>query len=123
MPHILVIDDSRSTLETVALMLVTAGHQVRCCADGKHAQQMMEHEAFDLVVTDIFMPEQDGLEIIREARRLQPKVPVLAMSGISGTLDMLPVAQRLGACQLLRKPFSTTDLLAAVEMALARPRL
>lgn len=121
MPRILVIDDSPSTLETVAAMLVTAGHQVISCADGKRAQQMIEREGFDLILTDIFMPEHDGLQIIMEVGRLRPKVPIIAMSGKSGMLDMLPVAKHLGACQLLRKPFSNTDLVAAVEMAMAPP--
>lgn len=121
MPRILVIDDSPSTLETVAMMLVGAGHQVRSCADGKHAHQVIEDEAFDLILTDIFMPEEDGLQLILEARRRQPKVPIVAMSGMTGALDMLRVARHLGACQLLRKPFSNTELLVAVEAALGRP--
>jgi CheY-like chemotaxis protein len=88
MPRILIIDDSPSTLETVARMLVRAGHQVRSCADGKRAQEMIEREAFDLILTDIFMPERDGLQLILAARRLGPEVPMVAMSGMSGTLDM-----------------------------------
>ena len=123
MPRILIIDDSPSTLEAVAMMLVRAGHQVRSCADGKRAQEMIKREAFDLILTDIFMPERDGLQLILAARRLRPEVPIVAMSGMSGTLDMLPVARHLGACQLLRKPFSNTDLLAVVEVALATPPL
>lgn len=121
MPRILVIDDSRSSLEMVAMMLVRAGNQVRCCADGNQVQQMIEREAFDLILTDIFMPERDGLEIIMNVRRLRPNLPIIAMSGKTGALDMLAVARHLGACQLLRKPFSNTELLEAVEMTIAKP--
>lgn len=121
MSRILVVDDSPSTLDAVTVMLESAGHQVCCCPDGKCAQRVLEREAFDLIVTDIFMPEEDGLEIIRVARRLRPQLPIVAMSGMGGTLDMLSVAKRLGACQLLRKPFSSTDLLVALRTALATP--
>ena len=121
MPRVLVIDDSRATLEIIEEMLVRAGNQVRCCADGKRLQQLIEREAFDLILTDLFMPEEDGLEIVMKVRRLRPKLPIIAMSGKSGALDMLAVAKHLGACQLLRKPFSNTDLLAAVERAVAKP--
>lgn len=105
------------------MMLVRAGHQVHSCANGKRALQMIEHEAFDLILTDIFMPEEDGLKRIMKARRLRPKLPIVTMSGMSGTLDMLPVAKHPGACQLLRNPFSNTEMPAVVEMALAMPPL
>jgi len=118
MSRILVIDDSPSTLETVALVLSGAGHQVRPCNDGQRARQMVEQDDFDLLLTDIFMPEKDGLEVIRETRRLRPNLPIVAMSGITGPRSMLRVAKLLGACQLLRKPFSGADLLAAIEAAL-----
>jgi DNA-binding NtrC family response regulator len=118
MPRILIIDDSPSTLEAVAMMLDGAGHLVRCCPNGRQAQALLEREPFDLIITDIFMPEEDGLQLILAARRLRPDLPIVAMSGRSGSLDMLPVARRLGACRLLRKPFNKTDLLAVVELAL-----
>jgi len=122
MARILVIDDSLSTLEMVSMMLVEAGHQAHSSADGKRAYRRIEREAFDLILTDIFMPEEDGLQLIHETRRLRPKLPIVAMSGMNGALDMLHVAKRLGACQLLRKPFSKTDLLAAVGVALGAPQ-
>jgi CheY-like chemotaxis protein len=118
MSNILVIDDSPSALETIAMMLAGAGYQVCTCADGKPALQMLKHEAFDLILTDIFMPEQDGLEVIREAHQLRPSLPIIAMSGIIGEGNMLAVAKYLGARQLLIKPFSNADLLTAVGAAL-----
>jgi DNA-binding NtrC family response regulator len=121
MPRILIIDDSPSMLEAIAMMLAAGGHQVCTCPDGKRAQQVLHDEAFDLVLTDIFMPEEDGLKVIMEARKRQPALPIIAMSGYGGSLDMLDVASHLGACQLLRKPFSRTDLLAAVGRALGSP--
>lgn len=116
---VLVIDDSPSTLEMVSMMLEDAGHQVSSCADGKRARQLIGREVFDLIVTDIYMPEEDGLQLILEARRLHPSLPIVAMSGMTGMFDMLNVAQHLGACQVLRKPFSAKDLLAAAAAAKA----
>ena len=123
MSRILVIDDSPSALEAVAMTLAQSGHQVSTCSDGKHARRILGREVFDLVLTDIYMPEEDGLQLIQEVRRRQPKLPVVAMSGGAGLVDMLPAARLLGACQILRKPFSGADLLAAVEVALTAPAL
>lgn len=121
MSRILVIDDSPSALEALAMTLTQSGHQVSTCSHGKHARRILDREAFDLVLTDIYMPEEDGLQLIQEVRRRQPKLPVVAMSGGAGRVDMLPAARLLGACQILRKPFSGADLLAAVEAALTAP--
>jgi CheY-like chemotaxis protein len=118
MPRILVIDDSASALQIVEAMLAGAGHQVHACREGRNALQVLRREAFDLVVTDIYMPDEDGLEVIRESRRICPNVPVVAMSGMTGNRNMLAVAKYLGACQTVTKPLSAADLLAAVEAAL-----
>lgn len=64
------------------------------------------------------MPEQDGLEVIRVIRRLCPKLPIIAMSGMTGKLNMLRVAKSLGASRTLMKPFSKDELLEVVAVAL-----
>jgi DNA-binding response OmpR family regulator len=81
---------------------------------------MATQEPFDLIVTDIYMPDGDGLEVIRELRRVRPNIHFIAMSGMTGQRDMLKVAKYLGACQTLQKPFSADDLLAAVEATIGR---
>jgi len=118
MLRILAIDDSPSILQMAELILTDAGYQVVTCTDGKEAIRLLRDESFDLILTDIYMPDQDGLEVIRERRRLCPNVPVIAMSGMSGPHSMLGVAKQMGACQTVQKPFSRSDLLAAVEAAL-----
>jgi CheY-like chemotaxis protein len=118
MPTILVIDDSPSALQTVAGMLAEAGYRVRLCANGKSAVRLLKNEPIDLILTDIYMPEEDGLDVIRERRRICPDVPVVAMSGITGKGCMLAVARHMGACQTLLKPFSHADLLDAIRAAL-----
>src|SRR6516225_6987889 len=92
MALVLVIDDTPQVRRLLRLTLEVAGHRVR--------------EAADLVFCDLFMPEMDGLETMRELRRLNPAVPVVALSGGSDiAFDAPPVAVALGAAVVLRKPF------------------
>ncbi len=120
MSKILVVDDSLSTLEIAEGVLNAAGHEVRTCAGGR--EEMIGRETFDLVLTDLFMPERDGLEIIAQGRQARPGMPIVAMSGVTGTLSMLRAAKLMGACQLLKKPFSGAALLAVVDRALSKPQ-
>ena len=118
MPKVLVIDDSRSCLEAIETMFSGAGYLVTTSTDGKRAVHMMQHEAFDLILTDLYMPGEDGIEVIRDARKLHPGLPLVAMSGATGVRNLLAVARHLGACQILQKPFSRDELLQVVEAAL-----
>ncbi len=65
----------------------------------------------DLVVTDLYMPDRDGLEVIKALRRSRPQVTVLAISGASGTMCYFPLAQSLGAAAVLQKPFAPSAFL------------
>ncbi|MFW5681233.1 MAG: response regulator, partial [Pseudomonadota bacterium] len=99
-------------LQLVTRALEAAGHEVSSADDGDTALQRLRHETFDLVITDIIMPGKEGIELILELRRLQPDLPIIAMSGghISGGHDVLDAAQRLGAIHTLAKPFGPRDL-------------
>ena len=72
----------------------------------------------DLVVTDLYMPGQEGLETIRELRTCFPEVAIIAMSGMAAAVTMLSVAQKFGAVAVLHKPFAADELIAAVGKAL-----
>jgi DNA-binding response OmpR family regulator len=120
MPRILVIDDSLSALQMFDMILAEAGHEACTCREGKRALELLERERFDVIITDIYMPDVDGLELIRAGRRIRPDTPILAVSGMTGPRDMLKAARFLGARQTIHKPFSKADLLAAVEAALGR---
>ena len=99
--------------------LTGAGHAVLLAIDGKDGINALRQNAVDLVVTDLFMPEQDGLETIAALRKQHPNLPVIAISG--GNLvseEMLTVAKELGAQQVLQKPFGLDGLLTAVEKVL-----
>jgi DNA-binding NtrC family response regulator len=121
MARILVIDDSVSVLELVASILGQAGHEVIAADSGKRGAAILASEPLDLVITDIYMPDQDGLEVIRKVRRMRPGLRVLAMSSATGKYEILPVAKALGAAGTLLKPFAVGQLLDAVDTCLEGP--
>ncbi len=114
MPSILVIDDNAALREVLRVALETAGHQVRDVSNGREGIRAFRKEPCDLVITDIFMPERDGLELIEALRRTHPAVKILAISGASGTMDYLSKARALGAAMVIRKPFVTQAVVRAV---------
>jgi DNA-binding response OmpR family regulator len=122
MARILVVDDDVSVLCMIEAVLTGAGHSVVTATDGQMAAKLFRAEPFDVIVTDIVMPNREGLETIVELRRDFPDVPVIAMSG--GTLNSgiyLGLAKRLGAKLTLAKPFPTQELVEAVA-AVQAPR-
>lgn len=123
MVSILVIDDDPMLCNYQAELLRTVGHVVREASNGADGLHALERGCFDLVLCDMFMPERDGLEVIREVRRRWPDVKVIAMSGggWGGRLDMLPIAKEFGAA-IIRKPFQLPELLALIEASLSAGR-
>jgi CheY-like chemotaxis protein len=121
--RIIVVDDDASLRTLLRALLEDAGHEVVEAADGKAALQAIGDGGADIVLTDLFMPGMDGIELIRAIRREHPTLNVVALSGggFSGTIDLLPVARRLGAVEIVNKPFTLTTIRAAVERALLPP--
>jgi CheY-like chemotaxis protein len=117
MARILVVDDSRAALTVTETILAEAGHQVTTSNSAKGAVKILQTQEVDVVLTDIYMPDEDGLELLKNIRRIAPDTPVIAMSGMTGSRDMLPVARGMGARFTLYKPFSTEALLSAVTQA------
>jgi DNA-binding response OmpR family regulator len=120
MASILIIDDNAALREVLRVGLETAGHTVREMRNGRDGIRAFRKEPSDLVITDIYMPERDGLELIEALRRTHPQVKILAMSGASGTMDYLNRARLLGAAMVIRKPFEMPVLLKTVRDLLAR---
>ena len=118
---ILLVDDNDDARVTVARILEMAGHAVVQASNAKEASALLKEQSPDLVITDIFMPEGDGFEMLNELRGREPKVPVIAMSGggVQDGLDVLAIAGRLGATKVLYKPFARRQLLEAIAEALA----
>src|SRR5579859_4579123 len=118
MAFILVIDDDPDTRELLRSTLSSAGHEVAMAAEGSAGVQKYRTRKADLVITDLYMPGQEGLETIKQLRLEFPEVRIVAMSGKPTGGTMLSVAQRLGAAAVLPKPFSSEELLKVVEQAL-----
>ena len=118
MARILVIDDDPDMRAMLEQTLKAAGHEVISAADGKEGMEQHCTSPADLVITDLYMPNQEGLETIGELRRRFPEVAIIAMSGKTAALTMLSVAQKFGAVGILQKPFAADELIAAVEKAL-----
>src|SRR5205823_1481359 len=98
--------------ELLRRCLEDAGHTVLEAANGGDALHLAREETVDLFVCDLYMPEVDGIQAIREFRQAFPHVPVLAVSGggRGDMLDILAMAQRLGAHRVLSKPFEHSEL-------------
>jgi len=120
MARILVVDDDALVRDSVRLALQSAGHEVIAAENGRRALALLDGPALDLIVSDILMPELDGLGLVRAVRARLPDLPILCISGGGrhATMDFLPVARELGASQILAKPFTPKQLLASVDALL-----
>lgn len=113
MSQVLVIEDSPVTRMLVASLLKHLGHSVIEAGDGIKGMMAFKPGAIDLVITDLVMPDQEGMETIRQIRKLDQTVPILAMSSndtMLGSMDYLGMTLALGANDTLRKPFSLDAL-------------
>jgi CheY-like chemotaxis protein len=117
MIQVLIIDDEEAVRDTVRQILERAGYEVTEAADGRKGIVQLRQQPVDLVITDILMPGQEGIETIRILRKEFPQVKILAISGggKNGTLDVLPAAQAFGAHCTVAKPFERKELLEAVS--------
>ena len=119
MPRVLIIDDDELVLDSCRAILEAAGYEVVTAPNGRVGQQLFEEKPPDVVVCDIFMPEQDGIETMLKLTRDYIGAKIIAMSGGSiGALDLSSTARHFGAIGLLRKPFGAEDLIAEVVRAL-----
>jgi DNA-binding response OmpR family regulator len=118
MARILLIDDSQSTLTLLSQWLAKAGHEVTATSASAAGLALLSNGNVDLVVTDIYMPEPDGLEILRRARAAGLTLPFIAMSSKGDAMNFFLLARKLGAAATLQKPFFAPELLAAVDAAL-----
>ena len=121
MARILVIDDEESILTTISHLLREEGHVVATATDGVIAERLFRASPYDLILTDIVMPNRDGLETVIELHTKYPKVGVIAMSGgvahpsfVARSKTYLELATKLGAHCTLAKPFTAQQLKDAI---------
>jgi len=119
MPKILVLDDDNAILEYFREIL-SGEHEVTCLSNGEEGLEACEQACFDVVITDLFMPYKDGLEIIREVNQVCPGIKIIAITGESAgsTRHYLDLAKDLGAGEILRKPIDASQLRGAVSAVL-----
>jgi DNA-binding response OmpR family regulator len=120
---ILIVDDEAEIREMLDLMLSKAGYQVECVGNGEEAVKKFQNMCYDLLITDVVMPEKDGVAAMLELRELCPNVKIIAMSG-GGVIPpetYLEVAAKLGATKTFTKPLNTRELLSAVVELIGEP--
>lgn len=118
MASILVIDDNEPVRGFLRAVLEGQGHTVTEAGQGRAALDSLRRSPVDVVLTDIYMPDCDGLEVIMTLRREFPAIRIVAISGGSGDRNLLAAARQLGAHEVLEKPINIEELLKIVGAAL-----
>jgi two-component system cell cycle response regulator CpdR len=121
MGKILIIDDEPYILLMLKKMLEKAGYEVDLAANGREGLELFVKESADLVITDIIMPDKEGLELILEMKKLSPELKIIAISG-GGRISpesYLECARHFGAERVFQKPFRQQELVSAVGELMA----
>lgn len=121
--NVLLIEDDIPLLRSLGASLIHQGAEIATALDGKAGLQAFMRSQPDIVVTDIVMPEREGVETIMSMKAISPSTPILAISGGGrvGAEEFLSLALRLGADDALAKPFRTAELVARMKALLLKP--
>lgn len=119
-PSILVVDDDPRVREVLGAMLENAGYDVTLAENGRAAVSLLESRRFSLILTDLVMPEQEGIETIKQIKGKYPDLKIVAMSGAFGG-DYLRIASYLGAHSTLSKPIKMEKLISTLKETLEPP--
>ena len=120
--HLLIVDDEANTLASLSRAFRLAGHEASVCDNAAKALELAKAQPFDLILSDVVMPNKDGLSLLEDLKSQGVTAPVVMMSG-QAHIEMAVRATRLGALDFLEKPISTDKLLLTVENALKLQRL
>lgn len=120
MPGVLIVEDDKELREMLKMSLLRRSYTVLEAENGKNAITHFKPSLTDLVVTDLIMPEEDGLKVVIKLRELKPSIKIIAISGGGkvGPGSYLNLAKALGADAIFSKPFSINDLTAKIEQLL-----
>ncbi|MDP6645738.1 MAG: response regulator [Rhodospirillales bacterium] len=119
MANILIVDDEQLILDMLRLWLEDAGHSVTDATDGNIALVKMKETKIDILVSDLFMPEKEGTELIMEVRNAYPETAIIAISGHQKGSVHLATAKKLGADHILSKPFDQHEFLQTITNQLS----
>jgi signal transduction histidine kinase/CheY-like chemotaxis protein len=118
-PRLLVVEDDKDLCDLLRRMLERAGFSTAGASNGREALRHLKTEPVDLLITDMVMPEMDGVELMRILRKNRPKLPIIALSGVENFKEYRRISTHLGAQAALHKPVSRVDLIRAVNDVLA----
>ncbi|MDB6130795.1 MAG: Response regulator, CheY-like receiver [Verrucomicrobiales bacterium] len=121
MSRILLIEDDDSFRTMLGKTLTYFGHTVIEARNGKEGLELFPQACADLVITDLLMPEKEGLEVLMELRKMRPSAKIIAMSGggRNSAADYLAIAKSMGAAKVLAKPFTNVVLIATINELLS----
>ena len=122
MARILVVDDQDVMRDSLAATLVREGHEVVAAVDGAAAVARLSSARFDLLITDLRMPRMTGIELLNEAKKLRPELPVVLMTAFA-TVNTAVEAMKLGAYDYIQKPFDGDEIKLLVDRTLEHSRL
>jgi putative nucleotidyltransferase with HDIG domain len=120
--HILVVDDEQAIRDVLSEGLSDSGYHCETAADGTEALQKVQGNGFQLVVSDIDMPQMDGVQLVQEIKKIRPEIEIIMLTGVVD-VDVAVQAIRLGAADYLTKPFNLAEVRITVERALEKQRL
>src|SRR5204863_1559699 len=122
MSNILIVDDEQSYRQLLNLVFEGDGHTIRTAMNGREALEILQTEPADVVISDVKMPDMDGIEMLQALRETQPELGVILMTAFA-TVETAREAFKLGADDFIQKPFDVDELKLIVEKALERLRL
>jgi len=120
--HLLIVDDEANTLASLSRAFRMAGYEATVCDSAARALELVKSQQFDLILSDVVMPEKDGLSLLEDFKNMELQTPVVMISG-QAHIEMAVRATRLGAVDFLEKPLTTEKLLLTVENVLHLKRL
>lgn len=119
MAKVLLVDDSNTLLKCISRMLTDGGHEVVAFSSGHRAVEYLGSKSVDVVLTDLYMPQPDGYEIVQSVRHMVHRPPLIVMSSNALACEVFRDARALGAATALAKPFTASQLLAVISDVLA----
>jgi len=123
MSRVLIVDDEKHVRDMLMKMIEPGGYKVVEVGSGAEACNVCKEMSVDLIITDMVMPEKNGIDLIMEVKKKHPDISVIAISGgggITGRYDYLEIAKLLGVKNILKKPFAMTELRLAVDNILKK---